>query len=104
WVAVDGFKVGGNIAEESSNKIRYDTWTGVFSRAASGGSYRQSGSSAGRVSLVFTGRRIAWVTATGPAYGRARLVIDGVAHTVDLYRSTHSWRVRFSYDGLSRGN
>jgi hypothetical protein len=55
------------------------------------------------VSLVFRGRRIAWVTATGPAYGRARVVIDGVRHTVDLYRSSQTWRARISYSGLGAG-
>lgn len=103
WVAVDGFKVGGNIMVESSLKIRYDTWVGKSNQAASRGSYRKSGSSAARVSFDFIGSQIAWVTATGPAYGRARVKIDGVAHTVDLYRRTQNWRVRIWYTGLSEG-
>jgi hypothetical protein len=103
WVAVDGFRVGGNITEDSSLRIRYDTWEGRFNGAASGGSYRRSGSPGARVSVGFTGRSIAWVTATGPAYGRAKVVIDGVAHTVDLYRPTQTWRVRIWYTGLSNG-
>jgi sugar lactone lactonase YvrE len=103
WVAVDGFKVGGNLWRDSSLKIRYNTWVGKSKRAASGGSYRESGSSWAKISLVFTGTTIAWVTATGPTYGRASVIIDGVAHTVDLYRRTQSWRVRISYGGLSSG-
>jgi sugar lactone lactonase YvrE len=103
WVAVDGFKVGGNITVESSLKIQYDTWVGKSTRAASGGSYRKSGSSAARVSFDFTGTSIALVTATGPAYGRAKVVIDGVARTVDLYRRSQNWRVRIWYTGLSEG-
>jgi lipocalin len=100
WVAVDGFKVGGNIKEETAVAIRYDTWAGTAQSAATGGSYRKSGSSKAKLSFTFTGRSIAWVTATGPTYGRARVVIDGVAHTVDLYRRTRRWRARISYTGL----
>jgi hypothetical protein len=105
WVAVDGFKVrvGSGITHESSAKVDYDTWTGVFSPAASGGSFRMSRSRSARMSLDFTGRTLRWVTATGPSYGRARVVIDGKAHTVDLYRRTRHWRVPISYTGLSKG-
>jgi hypothetical protein len=102
-VALDGFKVGGNITVESSPRIRYETWAGMSRPAASGGSYRKSGSPAAKVSFAFSGRSIAWVTATGPAYGRARVVIDGVVRTVDLYRRTHSWRARIWFNGLSSG-
>jgi sugar lactone lactonase YvrE len=103
WVTVDGFKVGGNIRQETALSVRYGTWTGKSSRAASGGSYRESGSSRAHLSLIFTGRSITWVTATGRAYGRARVVIDGVAHTVDLYRHRNHSRVRISYGGLGSG-
>ena len=71
--------------------------------AASGGSYRMSGSRSARMSFDFTGRAIRWITATGPAYGRARVVIDGKAHRVDLYRRSRHWRVAIAYTGLSRG-
>lgn len=105
WVAVDGFKVkvGSGLTQESSRKVRYDSWRGVSRRAASGGSYRVSGSPSARMSLVFKGRSIKWITARGPAYGRARVVIDGKAHTVDLYRRTGHWKAAVSYTGLSKG-
>jgi len=105
WVAVDGFKVkvGTSITQDSSAKIHYDSWTGMSTPTASGGSYRISGTPAARMSLDFTGRTIKWITATGPAYGRARVVIDGKAHTVDLYRRTRHWKTAVSYTGLSKG-
>ncbi len=103
WVTVDAFNVGGNIREESALDMHYGTWKGVSNPAASGRSYRESGSSRAWLRLQFTGTRIAWVTATGPAYGRARVVIDGVAHTLDLYRRRRHWRVQFSYAGLGPG-
>ena len=104
WVTVDGFNVGGNIREESALNVHYGTWKGVAKRAASGGSYRESGSAHAWLRLQFTGSRIDWLTATGPAYGRARVVIDGVAHTVDLYRARRHWRVRISFTRARAGN
>ena len=105
WVAVDGFqaKARGAITHESSTRVHYDSWTGVSNSAASGGSYRMSGSRSARMSFDFTGRAIRWITATGPAYGRARVMIDGKAHRVDLYRRSRHWRVAIAYTGLSRG-
>ncbi len=103
WVTVDAFKAGHTIREESALTVHYGTWKGLSNPAASGGSYRKSGSSRAWLTLSFTGRRIDWLTATGPSYGRARVVIDGVAHTVDLYRPARRWRVRFAYTGLGAG-
>jgi hypothetical protein len=105
WVAVDGFelKVGSGTVQESSRKVRYNSWSGVSHAAASGGSYRRSGSPVARASLSFTGRTVTWVTATGPAFGRAKVVIDGHAQFVDLYRRTRSWKVAIPFTGLSNG-
>lgn len=106
WVSVDGFEVraGHLVTEESSPRLRYDSWAGGSRASANGGTYRRSGHPGASVSLDFTGRGITWVTATGPAFGRARVVIDGKAHTVDLYRATTRWRVGISFAGLSRGH
>ena len=103
WVAVDGFNVKRAIREEYASGVRYGTWAGMSRRAASGGSYRESASPGAEVAFTFSGHRIAWVTATGPAYGRARVVVDGVAHTVDLYRAHRHWRVKIAYRGLGSG-
>jgi sugar lactone lactonase YvrE len=103
WVTVDAFNVGGNVREESALNVHYGTWRSVSNPAASGGSYRESGSSDAWLTLQFTGSRIDWLTATGPAYGRARVVIDGVAHTADLYRRRRHWRARIAYTRLGPG-
>jgi hypothetical protein len=103
WVALDGFEVKRNLTRESSLGVQYDTWVGVFGSSASGGSYRKSLTPQARVTLDFRGRKIAWVTATGPSYGRAKVTIDGKAHTIDLYRSKHHWRVPIWFTGLSHG-
>ena len=103
WVALDAFTyhAGRGIAEESSPQVRFDSWGGSSRRTASGGTYRHSAAGGAALHLDFTGRRITWVTATGPAFGRARVVIDGVAHTVDLYRPQLHWRVAMSFAGLA---
>lgn len=105
WVAVDGFRyhARNGIAEESSPKVRYDTWHGVANRHASGGSFRRSDAGGSTISLDFKGRTLRWLTATGPMYGRARVVIDGHAHAVDLYRPSRHWKVPFTFAHLAKG-
>jgi hypothetical protein len=105
WVAIDGFTYrGGNgIAEESSPRVHYDTWAGVSNRHASGGSFRRSSTRGSAIGLAFKGRALKWLTATGPAYGRARVVIDGKTHTVDLYRPARHWRAAFTFGHLGQG-
>lgn len=56
-----------------------------------------------RIGLDFKAGRVRWVTATGPSYGRARVVIDGAGHTVDLYRPTSHWRVVLTFARLGPG-
>ena len=103
WVAVDAFNVRYTSREEDALGMKYGTWRGVVARAASGGSYHVSKSPRARLTFAFRGSRVSWITATGPAYGRARVVIDGVGHTVDLYRRRHHWRVGMSFIGLGPG-
>jgi PQQ-like domain len=103
WVAVDAFTERGSVHQETALGVKYGAWRGVAARAASGGSYRVSKSPRARLTFAFTGSRINWVTATGPAYGRARVVIDGAGHTVDLYRPRHHWRVNVSFTRLGPG-
>jgi hypothetical protein len=103
WVAVDAFDQQSSLREETALGVKYGAWSGVAARAAGGGSYHVSRSPRARLTLAFTGTRISWVTATGPAYGRARVVIDGVGHTVDLYRPRHHWRVGVAFTGLGAG-
>ena len=103
WIAVDAFTERGSVREETALGLKYGAWRAVAARAASGGSYRISRSPRARLTDAFTGSRISWVTATGPAYGRARVVIDGVGRTIDLYRPRHHWRVNVSFRGLGAG-
>ena len=45
-----------------------------------------------------------WVTARGPAYGKAQIWIDGaLKQTVDLYRSAQQWQYKITIAGLTSG-
>jgi CSLREA domain-containing protein len=93
-VAVDAFVVGTTTSQDSSCAVKYDTWGCLATSNASGGSYRFSGAVGATVSLSFTGDRINWIGETGPSYGNARVLIDGVDQgTFDLYSSSASYRV-----------
>ena len=76
WVTVDAFNVGGNIREESALDAHYGTWKSVSNPAASGGSYRESGSSRAWLTLRVhrTSHRLADRHRTGvrPSQGRDR--------------------------------
>ncbi len=103
-VAVDAFFVGSTTTPEDAPTVQYNKWVGVSNANASGGTYRSSNTAGALVSLTFTGTRIDWITATGPAYGKAEVWIDGVRKaTVDLYAATPQWQVAKPYAGLSAG-
>jgi hypothetical protein len=105
WVAVDGFRAHPNtrVTEESSPRIRFNAWAGRSASRSSGGSFRVSRSPAAKASLGFTGRSVTWITATGRGYGRAKVVIDGRVHIVDLYRAHATRHAKVSYTGLPKG-
>jgi hypothetical protein len=105
WVSVDGFRAHPNarVTEESSPRIRFNAWAGRSASRASGGSFRVSRSPAAKAVLGFAGRSVTWITATGRAYGRAKVVIDGRAYVIDLYGKHAVRQTKVSYTGLSKG-
>ncbi len=105
WVAVDGFgyRLGNGLTQESSPQVRYDSWSAASARSASAGSYRVSATRGAKVAFAFTGRAVRWITATGPGYGRARVVVDGRGRTLDLYRRAQHWKVAVAFTGLGTG-
>jgi hypothetical protein len=106
-VTIDGFRVGSSttVVQDSSPSIAYDGWTGGVRAAASGGSLRSTGLAGRTSSLSFTGTGISWITARGPAYGKASVRIDGgPAVPVDLYQPSTTWRaVGRAVTGLAPG-
>ena len=103
-VAVDAFVVGTTTTEETSNNVGWGAWTGTAASTASGGSYRSASTAGATASLAFNGRSISFVTATGPADGKAQVLIDGTLKaTLDLYSATAQWKTMVSYTGLASG-
>ncbi|MBV8756429.1 MAG: hypothetical protein JO257_04105 [Deltaproteobacteria bacterium] len=103
-VVVDAFISGSTLLEETSPQIKYDTWNGLVSSRASGGTYRSSGTAGALASLTFVGDAVAWVTASGPDQGEAKVLIDGVTVALaDLYSASRQWQVKYSFTGLTDG-
>lgn len=103
-VGVDGFQVGTVVTEEMAPGVKFNTWAAKANAAASGGSYRSSKSPRAVVRFAFTGSEVEWLTAKGPKYGKARIVIDGVDKAiVDLYAPSSQWQVAVPFTGLTAG-
>jgi len=84
--------------------LKYNTWTCRGNTRASGGSYGFNVSMGAMVSLSFNGPSLSWITARGPSYGKAQVLIDGVNQgTIDLYAGKQQWDVVKTYSGLSAG-
>jgi|GEM_PF-2100226 CSLREA domain-containing protein len=93
-VAVDALVAGGTITQENGCAIQYDTWTCKANASANGGSYRFSSSASGVARLTFSGDSIEWVGETGPDFGKAQVIVDGVNEgTFDLYNASAQWQV-----------
>jgi subtilisin family serine protease len=103
-IVVDAFRLRTTTVQESANAVRYGTWKGGSSVKASGGLYRSSAKANATMSFTFTGTQVAWLTTTGPGWGRAQVSIDGNDRgTVDLYAPTARWQTAQTYSGLSPG-
>jgi|GEM_PF-1116240 outer membrane protein assembly factor BamB len=103
-VSIDGFRVGANLTQDDSSSIRYTAWGGHIEPRASGGSYRSARKGA-VARFTFTGTSVDWITAMGPAYGKAKVSIDRhqVGPTIDLYAATQQWQVAIPFENLSNG-
>lgn len=103
-VFLDAFVVGNVRTEESSPKVIYNYWKGVVNANASSGTLRMSKKKRSKAILTFTGTSVNWITATGPKYGNANVMIDGVDKgNFDLYSATPQYQVARTFDGLSAG-
>ena len=81
--------------EETDTKLAYaGTWyNNTSAPQASGGSFRYSNVSGASVTIKFTGTYLAWITKKSPAYGKAKVTLDGVDQgTVDLYSASELWQ------------
>lgn len=106
WVVTDAFatRVGTDTRQEHASQVGLGSWRTLRRPSANGGSVRWSDRSDARASMTFRGGRVQLVTARGPAYGKVRVVVDGVGRTVDLYSATRVWRVPIAFTGLGAGS
>jgi hypothetical protein len=69
------------------------TWKSTSSSSADGGSFAYADSSGASVTIRFIGTSLSWIAKKSPAYGQAKVTVDGgTAKTVDLYSSSTSWK------------
>jgi hypothetical protein len=68
-------------------------WTIASATAASGKSLAVANKSGCSVTIRFHGTNISWIAKVSPAYGQAKVTVDGgAAKTVDLYSKTTVWK------------
>lgn len=105
WVVADAFATSlvGDIKQEHAPQVRLGAWRTANRAGASRGTVRISDRPAARASLSFRGRSVTLLTAKGPAFGKARVVVDGVSRIVNLYAAEPHARVPVSFTGLGAG-
>jgi hypothetical protein len=92
WAYGPTFRVG--LTKHSSTALRYSgDWSTSSGASATGGRYQVTSRKGASVTYTFTGRSIAWVAIRRPAFGKAKVYLDGVYRTtIDLRASTIQWR------------
>jgi hypothetical protein len=94
YITADAFDVKGSLRqaylwhryEQTDIRLLYTgTWSTVTVSGASGGSFKQTSSTAAYFDFVFSGRQCDWIATKGPAMGTALASVDGGAPvTIDL--------------------
>jgi hypothetical protein len=103
-VGFDAFVVGTTTTQDSAREIEYDAWDGRSDAGATNGTYHLSANAKAVVTLSFNGIGVDWVTAKGKAYGKAKVLIDGVSRgSFDLYQKTTAWQSVEAFGGFTRG-
>ena len=98
-VAFDAVKVGKKLTAGPRTTA---TWSRLASASASGRYYAASAVKGSTASFTFRGTSVSWLTARGPAMGKAKVYVDGVLkQTVDSYAKKAGWNVRRSLTGLT---
>lgn len=102
-IAVDAFQWGGVKTEDSDVQVKFSAWSETADTHASGGSYHSSGNANAIVRFTFQGDEITWLTAKGPNYGNARVVIDSQEWVIDLYAKKIKWQREITFPLLKGG-
>jgi hypothetical protein len=96
-INVDSVEViGALVGRYQQNNDRFDyegTWKTSKTDSASGGSFTLTKTSKSSVTVTFTGIQLDWYAKKGPAYGKARVILDdGDPVTFDLYSKDEVWK------------
>jgi trimeric autotransporter adhesin len=96
-VNVDAIQIVGALIgryQQNNDKFEYaGTWSTTKNASASGGSFALTKKSHSSMTVDFTGIQLDWIAKTGPAYGKAQVIVDdGLPVTVDLYSAEEAWR------------
>lgn len=103
-VVLDAVLFAKHTYQDEDLLFKLDSWKGKPNANASGGTFHRSGSPSGFARLVFVGNRIEWVTAKGPNFGRARVVIDGTDKgSFNLFKKQPVNQVVIPFDNLGAG-
>jgi hypothetical protein len=98
-VAFDAVKVGKKLTASPRSTA---TWSRLATASASGRYYAASAVKGSTAAFTFRGTSVTWLTARGPAMGKAKVYVDGVLKlTVDGYAKKAGWNVRRSLTGLT---
>ncbi len=82
--------------------VRIRRWSTILGEEYSGGSCIRTNKRGARIQAAFVGTRASWISPTGPAFGVARVVVDGSAELVDLRSPTSGSNV-WTCSGLPFG-
>lgn len=89
-------------ALEENNAAVRAAWPVTVSRSAYGGSFVSEHLAGATASWTFSGTSVTWWTVTGPAQGKANVLVDGVRKaTVDNYASATKFHVGRIVKGLA---
>jgi len=108
-VNIDAVDVTGTLAqaalttvEQPDARLLYKgTWTASSATAASGGSFRYSNTAGSSVTIKFTGSYLVWLAKKSPAYGMAKVTLDGGRPmTIDLYNASEAFKQKVWNTGV----
>ena len=96
-INVDSIEVIGALVgryQQGNDRFDYEgTWKTSKTDSASGGSFTLTKTSKSSVTVTFTGIQLDWYAKKGPAYGKARVILDdGDPVTIDLYSKDEVWK------------
>jgi hypothetical protein len=92
--------------ESSPDIVDTGSWTTQAAAIATGGGTQFASAAGAKVTFTFSGRKVGWVSATGPNRGKARVFVDGVqvGDVIDLFASSATGRLLVFAQNLTGGS